>query len=163
MRSMSPTPSRESVLKSIRLLVGGLRTASRDAEKKFGISGAQLYVLQKLSAESGLSMNELAERTLTHQSSVSVVVTRLEEKKLVERKKSAQDARRLEIRLTGKGKSILARAPNPVQNRLLKAIESLSESDRKKLASLLSALNTHAGFVGAAPLFFEEARKGESS
>ena len=62
----------QNILDSIRRIVHGLRVSSKIAEKELGISGAQLFILQKLSQSNRLSINELAERTLTHQSSVSV-------------------------------------------------------------------------------------------
>ncbi len=63
------------MLDAIRRIVQALRESSRAAEKRVGLSGAQLFVLQTLGESPGLSLNELAERTRTHQSSVSVVVT----------------------------------------------------------------------------------------
>ena len=64
------------VLDAIRRVVRTLREASRHSEKAAGISAAQLFVLQRLAGTGGLSVNELAARTLTHQSSVSVVVSK---------------------------------------------------------------------------------------
>ena len=74
------------IMDSIRKIVKSLRETSKLAEKIAGISAAQLFVLQKI-AESKvpLRINDLAAKTLTHQSSVSVVITKLVEKKWVER------------------------------------------------------------------------------
>ena len=68
------TPARD-VLDSLRRIVRSLLESSRRAEQQLGITGAQLFVLEKLAAARALSLNELAERTHTHQSSVSTVVT----------------------------------------------------------------------------------------
>jgi DNA-binding MarR family transcriptional regulator len=65
------------VLDSLRRIVQVLRESSRRAERQLGISGAQLFVLEKLAEAPSQSLNELAERTHTHQSSVSTVVARL--------------------------------------------------------------------------------------
>jgi len=55
--------------------VQALRVSSRAAERDVGLSAAQLFVLDRLAgADQALCVNELAQRTLTHQSSVSVVV-----------------------------------------------------------------------------------------
>ena len=64
-----------TILDSIRGIVQVLRESSRAAEERVGLSGAQLFVLQKLGEGGGASLNELAARTRTHQSSVSVVVS----------------------------------------------------------------------------------------
>src|SRR4051812_46537197 len=80
-----------SILNSMRRIVQILRVASRAAEKDVGLSGAQLWVLHKLAEGPVISLNELAERTCTHQSSVSVVVYGLVERGLVARTRSSSD------------------------------------------------------------------------
>ena len=102
-----------SVLDSIRRIVQALRVFDRSAEKQVGLSGAQLFVLGRLAAEPRLSLNELAERTHTHQSSVSVVVQRLVDRKLVKRTHDEADGRRLELSLTAAGAALSRRAPPP--------------------------------------------------
>src|ERR1019366_10714223 len=88
-------------------------------------SRAQLFVLQALAGGRATSLNELAERTHTDQSSVSVVVRRLADRKLVARKASRLDARRVELTLTPAGRRMLARCPEPTPARLLAAIPPL--------------------------------------
>src|SRR5438094_8157353 len=82
-----------AVLDAIRRIVRTLHQSSRAAEKSFGLSGAQLFVLQTLAESPGLSLNGLAAETHTHQSSVSTVVSRLVERGLVLRTPAADDAR----------------------------------------------------------------------
>ena len=82
MGSNISSPHAREVLDAIRRIVQALRESSRAAEKGVGLSSAQLFVLQTLQETPGLSLNELAERTRTHQSSVSVVVTKLARQRL---------------------------------------------------------------------------------
>src|SRR5690242_7260670 len=77
-----------SILDSIRRIVRTIRVASRASEKQLGLTGAQLFVLHHLAETPAMSMNDLAERTRTHQSSVSVVVQRLVDRGLVVRERS---------------------------------------------------------------------------
>src|SRR5207302_6438951 len=73
---------------------------------------AQLFVLQQLrSAGGALTPGELAERTLTHQSSVSVVARRLMDGGLVKRRWSPADGRRVELSLTPAGRAAVRRRP----------------------------------------------------
>ena len=60
--SQSAACTRE-VLDSVRWIFQALRESSRRAERQVGLSGAQLFVLQKLAETPGISVNELAERT----------------------------------------------------------------------------------------------------
>src|SRR4051812_25495008 len=123
------------ILDSIRRLVRALRESSSAAEKAVGLSGAQLFVLQKLGDGRPLSVNELAERTLTHQSSVSVVVRKLCDQGLVARKPSPRDGRRVELTLTARGRRLLERAPGAAQDRLIEALGRLPARLRGQLAA----------------------------
>src|ERR1700730_535689 len=72
-----PVTDSQRILDSIRRLVRLLRLSDRVAQRELGLSAAQLFVLQELGKTPALSLSEVAERTRTDQSSVSVVVTRL--------------------------------------------------------------------------------------
>jgi DNA-binding MarR family transcriptional regulator len=95
---------------------------------------------------------------MTDQSSVSVVVKKLVTAKLVARKPSRQDARRLELSLTPAGKKLLARCPEPTQVRLVAALKRLAPNEVEGLTSGLSALVREMGLESEAPpaMFFED-------
>ncbi len=144
---------------ALRRVVRELRQSSRAAEERLGISGAQLFVLHEVARHSHLSINELAERTLTDQSSVSVVVKRLAARGLVERRVSRADARRTEVAITQAGKALLRGAPEVTQVRLLSGLERLPPADRATLARLLGELvGGMESRPGRPPMFFEEPR-----
>lgn len=146
-----------TILDALRHLVRELRRTAVAAESRLGISGAQLFVLQTLSRGKAGSINELAELTATHQSSVSVVVSRLVERNLVRRVASAVDARRMEIELTDAGRKLLARAPEVAQTRLFEGLRRLPASDRRHLSRTLETLVALMGAPAVPPaLFFEE-------
>jgi len=134
-----------------------LRVGSRAAEKQVGLSGAQLFVLRALSEQPAQSLNELALRTRTHQSSVSVVVQRLVDRRLVARDRSEGDLRRLELSLTSAGHTLLRKAPDAVQTHLIDALDRLSFADQCKLSELLAQLVPESGDSAGPPqMFFEE-------
>ena len=148
--------STRSVLDGIRHIVRTLREASRGAERTVGLSAAQLFVLQRLAGARTLSVNELAARTLTHQSSVSVVVTKLARSGLVERTRAGDDARRVEVSLTDAGRAVLARAPAATQDRLIAALALIGRPARARLAHDLGLLVEAMGIDGRhPPMFFE--------
>lgn len=147
------------VLDAIRQIVRSLRTASSSAQKRVGLSAAQLFVLQRLGAGPAMSLNELAERTFTHQSSASVVVSRLVDQGLVQRARSQQDGRRQELSLTPAARKLLRTAPDAAQERLIAALQSMKQSDVSNLANLMTAFLTAAGLADETPaLFFEDDR-----
>ena len=128
------------ILDALRSIVRELRLASREAEQRVGVHGAQLHALRQLSDSASMSLTELADRTHTDISSVSVVVSRLVELGLVARKAADDDRRRLSLGLTARGRSLLRRAPETGSSRLLRAGEYLSDREIRTLASGLEKL-----------------------
>ena len=155
-----PAKATRDVLDSLRRIVQLLRESSRRAEKYAGVSGAQLFVLEKLAESPGLSLNELAGRTHTHQSSVSTVVTRLVEGGFVRRSQAAADGRRVELTLTPRGRRLIARAPGAAQERLIRSIEQLPHASRQRLAATLGeVVQRMDGRRRRATMFFDEGRR----
>ena len=128
------------ILDALRSIVRELRLASREAEQRVGVHGAQLHALRQLSDSPTMSLTELADRTHTDISSVSVVVSRLVEQGLVARKSADDDRRRLALALTARGRSLLRRAPETGSSRLLRAAAHLSDRAVHALANGLGKL-----------------------
>jgi DNA-binding MarR family transcriptional regulator len=145
------------VLDSLRRIVQALRESSRHAERSVGVTGAQLFVLEKLAESPAQSLNELADRTHTHQSSVSTVVARLIEHGYVVRAWAADDGRRMELTLADRGRQLLAGAPTAAQDRLIRSIQRLPAQTRRQLASILSEVVDGMGRGRGAPrMFFDD-------
>ena len=157
-RSATAQPSEgKRILNSIRQLVRALRLFDREAQSKYGISAAQMFVLHALEAEDVLSLNELSQRTATDQSSASVVVQKLVESGYVSRAARKDDRRHIELRLTAKGRNIIRRSPPPAQQRILATVEALPPRDRKALAAMLEQFVESFGVRGKkAPMLFED-------
>lgn len=154
------------ILDEIRRLVRFLRVSARGAQKQLGISGAQLFVLQTLDqTNTPLSVNELAEKTRTHQSSVSVVAKKLVKQKLVRSARARADARRAELTLTASAKALLRRSPNSAQHRLIAALDQMKRQSLSDLVQLLEDLNERLGLDHAVPqlLFEDESADGSSN
>jgi DNA-binding MarR family transcriptional regulator len=129
------------VMDGIRAVVRALRLNTRAIEKQLGISLAQLWVLQILEQKPADSLNELAVATATHQSSVSVVVSRLVDRGLVSRDASIEDSRRVSISITPPGRQVLRRAPEQAaQARLLAGLREISPREIKVLTRALRRL-----------------------
>jgi DNA-binding MarR family transcriptional regulator len=147
----------QRILDAVRKLVRLLRLADRAAQREVGLSGAQLFVLHELGRTPELSLNDLAERTSTDQSSVSVVVTRLVDAGLVSRDRDARDARRLVLNLTRSGRSLLQKAPPVAQEQLIDIFDRMSATDRRRFAETFEWILSELGAEqGAAPMLFEE-------
>lgn len=163
-RSQRPTrtaapPATAASIDSFRRILRALRLAERRTQLQVGLSAAQLFVLHALSDGKEASLSELAERTMTDRSSVAAVVDRLFDAGLVVRGVSRADRRRAAIALTGAGRAVLARAPEPPTVLLMTAIRSMDAAQRAALATGLSALATAMGVDDEpAGMLFEEVR-----
>lgn len=138
--SAAPADDLNRVLDSIRAIVRMLRVSGRASEQVLGVNGAQLFVLQRLAETPAHSLAELAARTHTDPSSVSVVVSRLVERDLVTREVSADDGRRVTIALTAAGRGVVRRAPRAAQTQLIEAASELPPKQLRALARGLADL-----------------------
>ncbi|HET7538374.1 MAG TPA: MarR family winged helix-turn-helix transcriptional regulator [Polyangiaceae bacterium] len=152
-----PAAEVREVLNSLRQIVRSLRVASRAAEQRVGLSGAQLFVLSCLARYSPCSVNELAAHSATDQSSVSVVVSRLVALGHVRRVTSKSDRRRVELSLTRSGRALLQSAPEAAQDRLIASLSQLKKAELTTLSRLLCKVVEGADVSQQVPsLFFEE-------
>ena len=160
-RKRSTTPSAVAdtvrVMESLRRVVRSLSSSLRGSSRADGITGAQLFVLRQIAAAPGLSLNELATRTLARQSTVSEVVSRLTDRGLVVRGVRSDDARQVALTLTSAGRRALHGVDATTQERLADGLASLSASQRTALADGLEAWLAAAGLADVpAPMFFEK-------
>lgn len=146
----------QSIMDSFRRITRAIRNHSRSAEEDIGLRSAQLFVLQQIKKFEPLSMNELAEHTYSHQSTVSVVVSGLVKKGYVLNVPSEEDKRRVVLKMTKKGSSLLKKKRKTIQEQFAGAINSMSSQERQKLASLLELFIINAGLVNETPHFFFE-------
>lgn len=152
----------QRVLDAFRNLVKALRLADRAGLKRHGIGSAQLFVLHELNRESPLSVNELADRTATDQSTVSVVVNKLAMKGFVVRARSDADARRAELALTTKGRQLVRKLPLPIQQSLIMSVRQLPATRVRALADMLEQIVSAVDLSEEhPPMFFEDAPDGD--
>lgn len=145
-----------AALVALRRIIRFLRLADREAEAAYGLTAAQLFVLHSLADAPVGSMAELAERTLTDQSSVSIVVSRLEAKKLITRKASPEDRRRVQLKLTTAGKKIVATGPALPQPKMIQAIDAMPAAKRNEIVRALEHLAKAMGASDVEPLMLFE-------
>lgn len=144
------------MLDGIRRIVHGLRESSREAQRRTGLTAAQLFVLRRLSDAEHLSVNELAETTFTHQSSVSTVVSRLVARGFVTRRVDPGDRRRRRLALTRAGRAALGAAPDAAQERLIRAVQTMTPASRRSLGRALQRIGDAMEVVRRPAMFFEE-------
>ncbi len=141
----------------LRKLVRGLRLGNSAIQRATGVSSAQLFALRQLSRRSGQSLSDLAASTLTTQSSISEVVSKLVDAGLVSRNVTASDHRRTELEPTNRGHAVLASAPETPQERILAGLLSLAPGKQQLFAESIEELLQASQLGGIEPtMFFEQ-------
>ena len=152
---MPATEDAKAILNKLRQLVRALRTFERQAQSRYGLGAAQMFILHVLAHEDDLSLNELADRTATDQSSASLAVGRLVEEGHVQRVTSKEDRRQVRLSLTKKGRALVRRAPPAAQERILESVSEMTPTERKQLVRLLDKLMGGLK-VGKPGMFFQD-------
>jgi DNA-binding MarR family transcriptional regulator len=151
-----PVDHLTTVVNALRRIIQAIRLSSSSVHDALGITGAQLFVLQQLAERPGASLRQLADATLTDQSSVSVVVSRLVEAGHVTRRVAEADARRTELTLTDRGRALLRRAPRLAQTRLVASLRGVPDVQLRIAARVLDrAARAVSPARAPAPMFFE--------
>jgi len=148
---------RQIILDHLRRIVQAVRQSQAMFERTSGLTSAQALILKLIAANPSISIGDIAARTLTHQSTVSEVIGRMEAKGLVVRARSAEDARRKELQLTEAGENALLHPVETIQETLMNGLEALPSEKLDCLVEGLEALITASG-IGrdAAPMFMED-------
>lgn len=82
-----------------------------------GLTQQQLHVLVELLRQPGQTVGQLSDRAGILRSNFSPVCRKLEERGLVERRRSSADKRSWELRATDEGRALLARIDQEVERR----------------------------------------------
>ena len=146
------------IVQGLRRMVKALHASSQDVYRTYGLTAPQLWALKTLQREGRLSAGRLAEELAVHQSSLSLLLDRLEKRGLVERIRTPRDRRVVQIALTKRGARISATAPEPAQGRLLHGLRAMSRFEVRNLRRAVDRLveAMEAGDVEAR-FFFSEA------
>jgi DNA-binding MarR family transcriptional regulator len=148
----------KAILNRVRQLVRALRLFEKEAQARFGLGAAQMFILHVLRQQHDeISMNALADRTATDQSSVSLAVGRLVSEGYVARSPGLEDKRQVRLSLTAKGRAIVRRAPPAAQERILDSVATMPARDRAHLLVLLDRVIEGMGVTdGRAPMLFQD-------
>lgn len=109
-----------------------------------GLQRQQIWVLKALQ-DGPRNMSSLAECAQTSHTSLTGIVDRLEERGLVERVRSAEDRRVVQVALTEVGKVETEAARKRMLSRLDQVLAPLDEADRAELFRLMKKIADHSG------------------
>lgn len=150
-------------LQNVRALVEGLSKSAQGVETRTGVTNAQLFLLQQIRRGRHLTVNDLAALAMTTQSTVSIVLSRLERKGLVKRTRSPADRRSVVLQLTAAGKRVLRRAPRAATSEVMGALGRLTRAELRALSRGLGALGRELRLAVKPPsMLFEKDARGRT-
>lgn len=129
------------VLQHFRVIYGSVKRHFREVEASCGVSGSQLWALREIGTHPDIGVSDLAARMSIHQSTCSLLLEKLEARGLVIKTRSANDQRRVGLRLSRLAASLLARAPGPAEGLLPEALMALPNDTLQALHDNLDELS----------------------
>lgn len=146
------------IMNSVRSIASAIRNQSNKAQNELGLNAAQIFIVREvLNKSDGITINELAARTHTHQSTVSTVVSRLCKLGWLEKRIGVQDKRQTSIFIVEEQRKKIQKNTVLIQDKMFHAIDSMPEDQRSKFAELLTTFCQQCGiYVEEAPMFDED-------
>lgn len=127
----------------VRFLRFGLQSYKKleDDLDKAGLTPPQFYVLATIGYAGGLPFGEIGVKMMVTVSNLTGIVDRLEEKKLVLRKRDENDRRVVHVVLTDKGAKLHKSTIPLFEKSVAQIFSSLDSAEQKELSALLRKLN----------------------
>lgn len=133
-----PPDHTKQIIFSIRKLIQASELYTKELNKKYQVSTAQLNCILTLYEYGPLPPSQIAKHMMVKSSTVTGVVDRLEKKGIAERMRNSPDRRVINIQLTETGKKLAENAPPPIQQKI---IDGLKQTDNNKVEQIVSSLN----------------------
>ena len=133
-----PSDYTQQIIYSIRRLIQASELYTKELNKKYQVSAAQLNCILTLYEHGPLPPSKIANHMMVKSSTVTGVVDRLEKKGLAERMRNSPDRRVITIQLTEAGKKLAEHAPPPIQQKI---IDGLKQTETAKKEQIVRSLN----------------------
>lgn len=111
---------------------------------KLDLTPPQFYVLATIGYAGGLPFGEIGAKMMVTVSNLTGIVDRLEEKKLVSRKRDSQDRRVVHVVLTEKGAKVYKNTIPLFEKSISQIFSPLNKPQQKELSALLRRLNRNS-------------------
>ena len=144
----------QQVIVALRKITRAIDLHSRRLLKQCGLTSPQLVALQAVDRLEPISVGALAQEIHLGQATVTGILRRLEDRRLVSRSRGDADRRSVLASLTADGRRIAQTAPSPLQERFHLELSRLEEWEQTQILATLQRIGAMmgAGDLEAAPL-----------
>lgn len=130
----------KEIVYAIRRLMQAGEHYTKELNKIFNVSSAQINCLIALHENGPLSPSQIAKHVMVSSSTVTGIIDRLENKDLVKRLRISPDRRVVTVELTQAGKVLAENAPPPIQQKIIDGLNNLSPEEIDEIALTLKSL-----------------------
>jgi DNA-binding MarR family transcriptional regulator len=144
----------DHALIALRQILRATEISSRALAKQCGLTPSQLILMEMIAKSAGATPGVLAKEISLSQATVTALLDKLENRELLERTRNEVDKRRVTVKLTEQGASILENAPSILQPRFERGFEKLESWEQSFLVAALerTVMLLDAEELDAAPL-----------
>jgi DNA-binding MarR family transcriptional regulator len=132
-----PTRYDLRVLQSLRGIIRSVDLYSKELAASNNITAPQLICLLHVVNHGPVTATAIGREVHLSPSTVVGILDRLEEKQLIERRRSAEDRRFVQVTATSAGGALARVAPSPLQQTLANALKALPELEQATIALAL--------------------------
>ncbi|MBW1768143.1 MAG: MarR family transcriptional regulator, partial [Deltaproteobacteria bacterium] len=119
----------KEIVYSIRRLMQAGEHYTKELNKIYNVSAAQINCLLALHENGPLPPSQIAKHVMVNSSTITGIIDRLEKKDLVKRLRISKDRRVITVELTKNGKILAENAPPPIQQKIIDGLNQLSPSE----------------------------------
>lgn len=151
---MSESQHLHDVLVHLRRIIRATDLQSKRVVKTCGLTIPQIMVLRSIEELGDVTVRRISDSVSLSQATVTTILNRLEDRKLVERVRAQRDKRIVNARLTEKGQDILKTTPPLLHEKFISEFEALESWEQTQVLSSLQriAMMMDAETIDAAPL-----------
>ena len=139
----APEDSLDPVLDFMRLLwriEHGLQATSKRMDAHLGITGPQRLVLRLVTRFPGLSAGDVARILHLHPSTITGILQRLVDKRLLLRESDHRDTRRIRLRPTARATSLVRRSRGTVEAAVAQVLDQVPATHVRHARAVLQAV-----------------------
>ncbi|MCW8889186.1 MAG: MarR family transcriptional regulator [Sedimenticola sp.] len=142
------------VLVSLRRIIRATDLQSKRVLKISGLTIPQVMILRAIETLGDVTVRCISDDVSLSQATVTTILNRLEDRKLIERVRSQSDRRVINARLTAKGRETLKSSPALLHEQFIERFSALDDWEKTQMLSSLQRIASmmDAETMDAAPL-----------
>jgi DNA-binding MarR family transcriptional regulator len=139
-RGNGPSDPTTRIIHALRRLTRALDIHSRRLAAEKDVTSVQLFCMKMLAHDGVDTATEVARKVHLSPSTVVGVLDRLEAKGMIERARDREDRRVVRVVLTRKGRDLIKKTPDPVEDLLRRQSNEVAPGETGRLADAIERL-----------------------